>query len=618
VPAFQGLAHYQPALVLLLGVTSFAGVLGIGFLVLRALGLRVPSPWQEVAAALLGTALLSLGVQLLAMLALATRPLLLLLWGAFALPGSLVVGLQLRGAAWRLPPLRGRGAALLAGMLVAALGIDLLLAMAPLTKMDELYYQVLPGARIALDGELVFYLRPYLAAVVPQMGYAIAGAPLHALGYVDAASVFSFCLGALLAWLVGRLVHEETGSPFTALLAAASVAVGLHPSVYYTTGGPHAVGDLATAAAVLALAFREKLLRACSAEAYVALLSLCCMMSAFSKVSLLPLAGIVLALGLVQTLRATRGAWLRIVGIAALPWLVFYVPLCVWTLVHSGSPFGPMLMDVFAPSVFDADVRGEMAASRVKNQGGALFALQSYVLNYPLVYAITLLAVLFLPGAVPLQRGVVAVLFLLQTGIVAILLPHQARFLSGLHQAVLAVGLILLQPRVRSWLARPLAPLAAVAVLLLPWLAAQAYRAGPLVPIALGLGDRETYYRSYIALYDDFRELDRVLPPDAVLYARNRLPSIYFPRPVYMHGRDLPAGRRAFAVLAVPEPSGDVTDCAQLRLPSGCRLGDPVYTNPEARFVVLRAPGDAPRTSRLEVREILPAAGEGRRQPRRG
>ena len=240
MPGFDGLAHYRPALVLLLGVATFASVLGVGYATLRALKLRLPGPWREVVAALLGTAMLSLGVQILAMLALATRPALLLLWGAFALLGSIELWLRSRGAGWRRPELRGRGVPFLAGILVVAAVINLLLAMAPLTKIDEIFYQALPPARIVLDGELVFYLRPWESAILPQMGYPIAGAPLHAMGYLDAPSVWSWCLGALLAWFAARLVHEETGSAFTALLAAASVQVGLYPSIYLTTGGPHA------------------------------------------------------------------------------------------------------------------------------------------------------------------------------------------------------------------------------------------------------------------------------------------------------------------------------------------------------------------------------------------
>ena len=90
-----------------------------------------------------------------------------------------------------------------------------------------------------------------------------------------------------------------------------------------------------------------------------------------------------------------------------------------------------------------------------------------------------------------------------------------------------------------------------------------------------------------------------------MLYARQRLPSIYFPRPIYMHPRDVPEGRRAFALLGSSDLPLEQHDCAYMRLPPDCRFGEPVYVNPKARHLVFRRPGREPSTARLEVREIL-------------
>lgn len=616
MPAFDGLAHYQPALVLLLGVLTFLGTLGVGSATLRALRLRIPAPWRVVTAALLGAAMLSLGVQGLAMLARATPSALVWLWAAFAVLGSIEVVRSVRGISWQLPSPRGSAVLFLLGLLAVPASIDLLLAMAPSTKIDEIYYQMLPAARIVLDGGLRFYVRPWEASIVPQMGYAIAAAPLHAMGYADAPNVWSWCLSMLLSWFVARLVHEETGSVITALLAAASVQIGLYPSVFHTTGGPHALGDLAMAAGVLALAFRTTLLRSCTPASYVALLSICTLMGAFTKISLLPVAGTVLLVGLAQTLRTAPGRGLQLLIAAALPWLVLYLPLCVWTFLHSGSPFGPILAGAFGPSVFGDAVHEEMAGARLVNQGGLLSAARNYALHYPLIYPVTVLALLLLPDADRARRRVVAFFLLAQVAIVAILLPYQSRFLSGLHHAALVVGLIQLHPLARRWLAWRMAPVALASVLLVPWLGVQVYRAWPLAPIALGIGNHQDYYRDFIALYDDFRRLDRILPEDAVLYARNRLPSIYFPRPVYMDYQDLPAGRPTYVLLGTAKrPMGEESDCGYLRLASDCRLMDLVYTNPEARSIVFRTPGHEAETVRLEVRRLLPGPMDRRASP---
>lgn len=604
--AFDALGHYEPALVLLLGFATFAGVLGSGFSILRALRLRLPSPWSEVVAALAGIATLSLGVQLLAMAHLSSRPVLVALWVAFVGVGSTDLIVRVRGQRWRLPALRSGGNRLLAATLLAAATVNLLLAVAPSTKIDELHYQMLVGARIAFDGELIFYLRPWEASVLPQMAYSIAGAPLHALGYHDAPNVLSWCFSVLLAWFAARIVHSETGSTPLSLLAATGTQVGLYASVYHTTGGAHALGDLASAAALLALVFRERLLRDCSAAGTLLVLSICGLVAASTKVSLLPLVGLVLLLGFAETLRATRrAAWPRMLAAVALPWVVLYLPLCIWTLLESGSPFGPMLTDVFAPSVFDASLQVEMDHTRRVNQGGLARATFYYLLNYPALFPLAALAALALPGLPRSRRAVLGSLLLVQVLIVAILLPHQDRFFAGLHHALLVVGLVQVASYSERWLARPRLAFAAIGVVLLPWLGVQAYRASALAPVALGLEDEQRYYQRFIPLYADFQELDRILPEDSVLMARDRLPLLYFPRPVYLHHRDLPAGRRVFTLLGTSSRPLEDYDCAYMRLPADCRLGEPAYENLLALYNIFRTPGRAPAASPMEVREVL-------------
>ena len=603
MPAFHALDHYSPLVVLALGLATFAGSWGTGFVLLRAMKLRIPSPWLEVAAALLGASVSSLCVEVVAMCGLATTSTLVLLWLSLLGVGAVGLAGRIREIEWGFPDLRGLGLLVPAALLLAAV-VNLLLAMAPTTKIDEINYQILPPSRIVADGQLVFYLRPWPAYILPQMGYSIAAAPLHAVGRIDAANVWSWCLGVMLAWFGARLVYEGTRSRFAALTVAAATMIGLYPSVYHTTGGPHALGDLATAGAVLGIAFREDLLRRCTPVAFLVLLSVCCLVAASTKVSLVPLAGAILVLGLVSAIHSSPREWPRLLVAAAVPWVVLYLPLLLWTYWQSGSPFGAMLGEVFAPSTFGA-IHADMLKSREVNQGGAVAFLRDYVLHYPAIFPLAALGAIASPAAPRYRRLLLASLLVGQVLTIALLLPHQARFLSGLHHALLVVGVIEVYPYVQRWMARPVLRSAAVVVLLVPWLVIQVYRAWFLVPIALGVGDEDEYYRSFIALYDDFRELDRILPEDSVLFVRDRLPLVYFPRAVYMDYRDLPEDRRAFALLAAPEGELDAPDCTYLRLRPGCRLGEPIYTNPKARTTVYRAPGHEPETQRIEVREIL-------------
>ena len=78
--------------------------------------------------------------------------------------------------------------------------------------------------------------------------------------------------------------------------------------------------------------------------------------------------------------------------------------------------------------------------------------------------------------------------------------------------------------------------------LCLPWMAVQVYYAGPFLKVDLGFVSRDRFRDEYVAFSKDFRALDRILPSNAVLYARTRLPAYYAPRPVIFHWKTCEGG----------------------------------------------------------------------------
>src|SRR5262249_32597540 len=154
--------------------------------------------------ALLGIQLASLAVQLAAMAAIATPP---VLAGIAAAVGAFGIAALARvpaacSALWRDPGARLRIAAF--APVGIALGLNLVVALAPSTKHDETYYHMLVAGRIVVDGALHFYREPWEAAIWPQLSYQMAAAPLQAIGFPDAANVVSWALGALLAWFAAE------------------------------------------------------------------------------------------------------------------------------------------------------------------------------------------------------------------------------------------------------------------------------------------------------------------------------------------------------------------------------------------------------------------------------
>src|SRR5262249_5111728 len=159
------------------------------------------------------------------------------------------------------------------------------------------------------------------------------------------------------AWRIIRV----TGKPANwAALWVGSLCVGIYPAVWQVTGGAHAMGDLAMAAAVVAYCYRDRLLDLISPTSYSAMLSLLLLSASTSKISLLPLS-LVIACFAIWPLRLTaRIGSITLLLALAVPWVIFFCPIAAWTWIKSGSPFGPVLAGTFAPSIHLQSVRQQI------------------------------------------------------------------------------------------------------------------------------------------------------------------------------------------------------------------------------------------------------------------
>ena len=127
VMAVAWLPHYSPLLVLCFGVLTFAGCFGLGLLIQRLFQWDWPTPWCSVAAVCLGSEILSLVVQLEAMVGVATRSVLIATWIVSVVIG--VVGMLL---CFPRTALQKPGVAVL--LPATSLAILLLIALAPIDE----------------------------------------------------------------------------------------------------------------------------------------------------------------------------------------------------------------------------------------------------------------------------------------------------------------------------------------------------------------------------------------------------------------------------------------------------------------------------------------------------
>ena len=589
--SFLSLSAYSAPVVLLLGLSTFAGSMGLGLLFLRLLRTELPTPFGQVVAVLLGIQATGLAVQIVAMAQAATPAVLIALWG-ISLAGGAAGWIFCRpipdaGALPAIPRI-----AIVIAAVAAAL--NLLAAVVPSSKIDELYYHMLLPARVVADHGLTIYRTPIESAVLPQMAYAFFAAPLHVLGYPDAPNIVSWMLSLTLVWLGWALLRQRGIAETVAYCLVAALLVGAYPMVFHVTGGSHAFGDLSLATAVVALALADRLLAACGPARFAFMVSLLAWSAASAKVSLIPVAGAVALLAIFFAIRASSagGARVRLLVAAIAPWLIFDAPLMVWTYIQTGSPFGPLLAGLFGESLFRPETFADFAEStRAANRSPLSAVLFDNLAGYsPLVWIGAIGALI--SGTTPLAvRRWGTALLLGQCLIVAWLLPYHARFLGGLQYGLAICFALYLPPQLFSW---KRAATAAIAIGILPWMAGQAAYTQQFAAMALGLEDRSAFYRRYVAFFDDFVKLDHLLPANAVLLATDsRPPAVYAPRPMVFDLADVPPGREVY-VFSVGLPNAS-------DYPAPYRLGAEIYANPAARQAVFRRAWAAPELGDLHV-----------------
>ena len=232
-------------------------------------------------------------------------------------------------------------------------------------------------ARVVADHGLRFYREPWEAAIGPQMGFQIAAAPLNALGYPDASNVLSVCFAGMLAWFAGSYIGGRAG-----VMASAVLLVGMSATTLYSAAGPHALGDLACVAIVLAALSVEKWREPMDPISLIAMVSILAVAGAMTKV---PFAPLCIGVAIYTAARIWQGRscpWHQSAAFV-LPWIIFYLPLLAWTWASSGSPLGPLLAGKLGWSAYDVpQIRQFLAEARAANRLTLKEAVLTPILYY--------------------------------------------------------------------------------------------------------------------------------------------------------------------------------------------------------------------------------------------
>ena len=586
-------------------------MLGVGKLTQCLLGFRTLHwYWRVAFVAVLGQATVNFLVQSLLLSGGASAPRLRILGWVAILVGSVGHLLAGKTIAGQRTPALFRTNSFLGILLITVWLTNLAVAIAPSSKIDEIYYHMLVPKRIATDGTMNFYRLPIEAAIVPQMQYQISLSPAYSLGAPEAGNVLSLSYSIVLGLFIIGFIRDVTASDSLSLLGGLGCVVGAYQTVWHTTEGPAAIGELALVVAVCGILWPRSLMSTVKPLQYGTLIVTAASLAASTKISLLPLCTIISLLAVWKTYRQEKSVGSPGVraGIVLAPWALMHFPLMVWTYHRSGSLWGPVMANVFRPSVFPAAMLKIVDQMRVINQVGLLSNMRFAAVELSPLMFVGIAFVIWRASRGGREAALLFSLLLFQGGLILWLLPYDFRFLGGLLYIPLIAAVLMLARAgtnpsqtasltslgtrvvgLRNWIAL---------IAVVPWLMFQIYYARPFLEVVLGIMTRNQFRERYVALTQDYEALNRVLPPNAVLYVANGRVSLFdAPRSVVLTPLDLRQRTSIYRLTLKDLPEKELLDATSI-----LNCDQVAYLNSTAVVETYRIPGKQPKTGTVTVR----------------
>jgi hypothetical protein len=441
------------------------------------------------------------------------------------------------------------------------------------------------------------------------MQYQISLSPAYALGIPEAGNVLSLSYSIILGLFIIGFIRDWSGNESLALLIGLGAVVGAYEAVWHTTEGPHAIGELSLLIAVCGSLWPRSLLSTVKPIQCGFLIVTSACLAASTKISLLPVCAVIslFAVWLTYSGLKIAGRGRIRAGIALLPWLFMYLPLMLWTFHESGSFWGPVLANVFRPSIFPKDMLGILDRMREVNQRGLLTNIRFAAVELSPFLFVGIGFVIW--GALRKSREAVLILALLvfQGALILSQLPYDFRFFGGLiYVPLIAAALSLANSRtngppatltylgdrvvrLRNWIA-----LAAI----VPWLLFQIYYSRPFIEEVTGISSKQQFRDRYIGLTEDYKVLDQLLPPNAVLYITAGRVSLFdAPRPVVLTPLDLRQKSSIYKLTFNGLPEKEVLDATSVLV-----CDQIVYSNQHAVIETYRLPGRLPQTGAVSAK----------------
>jgi len=610
---FHFLINYSAIKVLLIGIAATLSFLGTGlFIYDKLFGKQLPSYFALPLSLIIGLHLYSLVLQVIGFSQIITPVLLkYLLFTQLALGILLLINkinfsittvkdLKLRVAklSSKFSSTTGR---LVLLILVISLLVNLVIALAPSTKADEIYKYMHVPLRMIQDGGIIYERINNIAVpmYIPSFHYIITAAPFYAVGFTDALNVVSWCLSFLFIYFIVGVVYQKTNKLSYAVLIALGFYTGMHSPVWYVTGGPGSISVLAMTMLVYIMFEGPELIGRFGSLRMLALVSLLSMATAATKQTYLPMALLCLLFFSVLTWKEHKYQnTLKILAVSSSFWIIFYLPAFIWSWLKSGYLFGPFSDPANAEISKNLILYSRTFEGLVYESSIALADLTPFIWGGCILFFL-----------IPWQRKdkhafwLATILFSAQIIFFIWKLPLHFRYFGGLHFGLalffwaneleyVQESFTFILKSMNNNLLR-----LAVATIILPWLAMQLFYSMQFFPVVLGLQPAMAFSERLVPFYSDFKKLDIILPEDAILFVNTGYMPVYAPRRIIhkFEEMEMLKSKGSIYYFGSSRPAADEWPGSDLQL---------VYENDSAVIHAYRTPGQSPTLGHLLVYQL--------------
>ncbi len=603
---FHFLAEYSSLKVFFIGIISTTSFLGVGkFVFERIWGRKFAFCFLVPISILLGIHIYSSGLQLLGFFSIVSPFVLKGVFYTQIIAGNILFALAFYKQIarsdlrmWKKGFSASRGVLVLVVLILLSLFVNLIIALAPSTKFDEIYYHMLMPLRMFQDNSIEYYRLPW-HIFIPHMHYQILSAPFYAVGFTDALNVVSWGVSVTFVCFLVGVLFSYTRNLFYSLLIALGMYTGMHSAVWYVTGGTGATSVLAMTILVYLLVEGKRFLKEWGALKLLGIMSFLSMATAASKLSYLPISFLCLTICAFFVWRSfgyTR--FCTVFCVSASFWMIFYFPAFVWSWCASGYMLGPIADPINSVSVVSS-------IHDHRSFAGAVYEVFIAVLELTPVVWGGFFLFFFVPwirkSVFPFSLAV----FLLTVQIVLFIwkLPLHFRYFGGLHLGLAlffwSSGLDEIRKRLALIQGYKKAILRAlIALCVIPWFCLQVFYSAQFFPVVFGSEPVRFFAERLIPFYTDFEKLDELLPEDAVLFVRGIKMPVYSPRRFVYEKKDLRFIVEHTPVFLFTSSRPDNDEWSEYVL-------EPFYANDTAAILTFRTPGRKPFFGDLMVYRVI-------------